>query len=1234
MPTSSSLKLQMIITAKEVASKAFDDVKKHINEIDDQTLKNMKTIGKWGAAVSAATLAAGAGMAIAAADFESQMANVDTLLGGNQEHFEQLKDGVLEFARESSKPIEELTAATYDLVSAGVAQEDQLQALRDSEKLAVAGLGTVKEATDLVTSSMNAFGVESTRAAEVVFTAVKNGKTTVAELAQGFGGVSSTVQELGIQYEEFLAITAAATTTGKQASQAYTEQKAILSALLKPTKEMSDLYEKIGVTSGRQLIETSGGLVEALKQLKTASEVNDETFAKALSSVEGLSLANQVLGASYDSFKTTFADMTDGVASLDEAYDKQRETAKALWSQTRNNLMTLFIQLGEVILPAVAKALEIVNKFVDAAIKKWNDLSPAIKDVVVWTGALVAGIGGMLAVQGAWAASILALRRGMVGLGVAIRGVNVALLTNPIVLAIAAAASFQIALMKVRKEIDLLVQQNLQIQEGLENSAEATRNFGREMEAVIPGVQALAEAKAKTTDEQAKLNNLTAAYQQELGTTKSIILDLVGAETERAASLSKQLNAQGFSIDHVIQKYKEEHLQAEVTASAIIASEEEITSARALLGDEQFRKRIDLWREETNILQENLRKRIEEEKLTGKEAEEARREVLKVAIDSLRKELAYGGTINDQKLAILKKYALNDGKVRAAISHLEAEQVLARLKLAEQEGLFKIGAVEELLKVNADASNEELKLYADKLTKEHKAAAKFKNNLSNIFNKTLFQEVKVVTTDESTSIFDKIKNSLGLVKGKVNDVTAAYEDYNSEIGEIQTQFEAARNAILVNSADISSAADDFGDAVGGAGGKAKKTLEDLQAEFDDAIGKYNELNSQAGQDLDELRQKHEENMDAMNGKINELKGNLSELEAAFKIQMGEITKSVGEEVVKQEELIQDLRDNLKEAEDQLAKARDNAGDDGNKESIKSYQEKVESIKAELKKEEAALRAFNENQNTLLDQQAEKVKQLKEQLADASGTENQSVIEKQLEREKAVLEVLKGSIGDVEAEIEEARRRASLTDFERFIEDSNAKKLRLAQDLVDRKLLIQDEINAVQAQRDAEVKVFNEKIAKYEDVKSAFTDMKNLFESGLGDMAETAEKKVEEINSAISGLREALAELSQFNTTKLTEQNFQSGNLPQFASGGIVNKPTVAMIGEGSRPEAVVPLPNGREIPVEFKGAQSSGQSTIKNISILEGAQIIVKDEADENRLVEKIKAALVREIQLKKAGSS
>ena len=55
-------------------------------------------------------------------------------------------------------------------------------------------------------------------------------------------------------------------------------------------------------------------------------------------------------------------------------------------------------------------------------------------------------------------------------------------------------------------------------------------------------------------------------------------------------------------------------------------------------------------------------------------------------------------------------------------------------------------------------------------------------------------------------------------------------------------------------------------------------------------------------------------------------------------------------------------------------------------------------------------------------------------------------------------------------------------------------------------------------------------------------------------------------------------------------------LKKYASGGIASSPQLAMFGEGSQPEAYVPLPDGRSIPVSMQG-QGGGTSVVVNVTV-------------------------------------
>lgn len=89
-----------------------------------------------------------------------------------------------------------------------------------------------------------------------------------------------------------------------------------------------------------------------------------------------------------------------------------------------------------------------------------------------------------------------------------------------------------------------------------------------------------------------------------------------------------------------------------------------------------------------------------------------------------------------------------------------------------------------------------------------------------------------------------------------------------------------------------------------------------------------------------------------------------------------------------------------------------------------------------------------------------------------------------------------------------------------------------------------------------------------------------------------------------------------------------GGFRAFASGGVVRRPTLGLIGEGAYNEAVVPLPDGRSIPVAMHGGRGGTGGVTVNVIDNSGAQIekTVNKEMDEqgNLVIDIVLDALAR----------
>jgi len=329
-------------------------------------LKNAKlAVAGLGVAVGALALKMGKEAVVAAANFEKQMTNVQTLFGDNTKAVDKLSDGIKEMLTRVPTNADDLGAAAYSVVSAGISDAaDALVVLEESAKLGVAGLGTTAEAVDVMTSAINAFNLpaeEANQVADVFFKTVKAGKTDIAAIAQGFGGVAPIASSMSVSFKELSAATAAVTTTGLSASEVQTGLKATMSSLIKPTKELQEIYQILGVESGQQLIESQGGLVNALNAVKTAGEAQNVQFGALIGSVEGLGVAESLLGAQNEAFTQTLADMTTGSNAVDLAFKQQTATAHAQWQVLKNNLQVVLINIGQAILPVLIEAMGILS---------------------------------------------------------------------------------------------------------------------------------------------------------------------------------------------------------------------------------------------------------------------------------------------------------------------------------------------------------------------------------------------------------------------------------------------------------------------------------------------------------------------------------------------------------------------------------------------------------------------------------------------------------------------------------------------------------------------------------------------------------------------------------------------------------------------------------------------------------------------------------------------------------
>ena len=211
---------------------------------------------------TAAILAMGAASVKAATDFEKAFSEVLTLVDLNTEQTEALRKQILQLSKDTGQLPTNVARAFYATFSAGfndVASSSEV--MRVALDLAKGGVTSVENATKGLVSILNAYGYSAQQAESVsdgLFVAMRAGQTTIGEMSDALGILTPVAANVGVSLEEVLSSLAAVTKGGINTRIATTGLRAILTSVLQPSEQASELAEDLGIQFNAAALEAMG----------------------------------------------------------------------------------------------------------------------------------------------------------------------------------------------------------------------------------------------------------------------------------------------------------------------------------------------------------------------------------------------------------------------------------------------------------------------------------------------------------------------------------------------------------------------------------------------------------------------------------------------------------------------------------------------------------------------------------------------------------------------------------------------------------------------------------------------------------------------------------------------------------------------------------------------------------------------------------------------------------------
>ena len=325
--------------------------------------QRVQRAAKAGAAAAAALGAAlGAAAISGAAKLEKGLSEVRTLLPQlSNKGFAKLRDEVLALSDEMGVATDQAVPALYSAISAGVPPDNVMAFLTTAAKTAIGGVTDLETSVDALTTVVNTWGktagVTAKHAADVLFTTVKLGKTTMTELGASINQVAGLASAFGIEFEQVTAGVTELTKAGVPTTEAMTKMRALIQSISSPSMRAAGAFKQLGIEVSAARV-AQEGILPIVQEIMAATEGNDVLQRKLFGSVEALQAALVLTTNSGADYIATLDAMRQASGATDAAFATMEDTVARKWEAALTRAKNQLTELGTEVLPHLADALE------------------------------------------------------------------------------------------------------------------------------------------------------------------------------------------------------------------------------------------------------------------------------------------------------------------------------------------------------------------------------------------------------------------------------------------------------------------------------------------------------------------------------------------------------------------------------------------------------------------------------------------------------------------------------------------------------------------------------------------------------------------------------------------------------------------------------------------------------------------------------------------------------------
>ena len=380
-------------------------------------------------------LAGGAAVKMAA-DFDTSLTKIRTLVGASESQVNEFRESVLELSGTTAQAPKDLADGLFFLTSAGLKGANAMETLEQVSKGVAIGLGEQTDLAKVAGAAQNAYGqdvLSASDALDVFGKMVKTGMFESSELAKVLGKEAGFAASLGISFEELGAFISTYTRTTGDATSATVGISGVMMAFTKQTDKGEQALAGINMTyaSLKQMLGEQG-LQKTLIHLRDRFSEENIELSEFFSKSQSLKGVINVLGSQTGEYVNILDDLKKSTGFVNDGFAIVEETVGFKLQKAFNEFKLAMMDLGVALLPVANKVIDFVTKLTSA----FKSLSPQAKQSIATiaagfavSGPLMIGFGMVLSSISKIQKALLILSRNpyLAALGVAITGVTLAI---------------------------------------------------------------------------------------------------------------------------------------------------------------------------------------------------------------------------------------------------------------------------------------------------------------------------------------------------------------------------------------------------------------------------------------------------------------------------------------------------------------------------------------------------------------------------------------------------------------------------------------------------------------------------------------------------------------------------------------------------------------------------------------------------------------------------------------